>query len=91
MKVENDTNEPVDYEQDGSGSDDDENGATGNSGRLNANGQNGSTATFTPSGPPPWTVKFTNASTGAPICSVGNISNASADVVLNADGSCSKG
>lgn len=81
MKVENDTNDPVDYDQAGSGGGDDEefpSAQANEQGHLNANGGNSS---FSPAGSPPWTVTFTDDDTGAQ-CTSPAFSNASATVKI---------
>lgn len=87
MDVENDTNEPVDYDQSGSGGGDEEEfpgqGQGNCSGRLNANGGK---ATFTPCGRPPWTVSFTDDQGNS--CTSPSFSNASATVKLNGIDPC---
>jgi len=86
MRVENDTNDPVDYDQTGTGGDDEETvGQTqGNSGHLNANGGN---ANFSPGGSPPWTVTFVDDNSGAR-CTSPSFSNASATVTITSFSPC---
>lgn len=65
MKVENDTNDPVDYDQAGSGGSDDEelpSAQANEEGHLDPDGGNSS---FSPAGSAPWTVTFRDDDTGA--------------------------
>jgi hypothetical protein len=59
MRVDNQTSNPVEYEQTGGGTPDpkDEAALASQSGKLHANSE---TPSFTPVGTPPYAVKFTN-------------------------------
>jgi hypothetical protein len=89
MRAENDTNDPVEYDQSGAGGDGGdekpEQTAPGSpNGRLNA----GETSQpWVPQGRPPWSVKFTDTQTNRQ-CTVSNITNPSATVTINSFNPC---
>lgn len=94
MRAGNGTNDPADYDQTGGGGgvdpmtavSDTETALTGGApeGRL-APGQ--TSQPFQPRGMPPWTVEFTNVTTGAK-CSQGGLTNAGVTVTIKAWDPC---
>ena len=84
MKVENDTNEPVDYEQDGSGGDDEERRCKG---MLTPRGTPGASRNFPPCGPKPWSVTFTSRTNGKS-CTASGLEKPNARVTIVRFGGC---
>lgn len=84
MKVENDTNDPVDYDQAGSGSDDDEGRCKG---LLTPRGTPGNSRAFPPCGPKPWSVTFTSRTNGK-TCTAAGIQKANTTVRIERFGGC---
>jgi len=88
MRAENQTNDPVDYEQDGGGGGDEErpgqNPLGSPEGRLNG-GQ--TSQPWVPRGRPPWTVSFADTKTGR-TCSATGITNPNATVTIASFNPC---
>jgi hypothetical protein len=86
MRAENDTNDPIVYDQSGGGGDEEEpSEAPGSpSGRLDP----GHTSQpWVPRGRPPWSVQFTDTKTSRQ-CTVSGISNPNATVTINSFNPC---
>jgi len=84
VRVENDTNDPVDYDQTGTGGDDEEGRCKG---MLTPRGTPNSHRTFPPCGKPPWTVSFTNVPNGH-VCESPELDKANATVRIVRFGGC---
>lgn len=80
MRVDNNTSNNVEYEQNGSGGGEPEAVEQSQSGQL---GADGGSAEFAPVGTPPWTVTFTNLDKPSQQVSSPKTTDAGATVTLN--------